>query len=450
MPKLETAASSMLIFFIAIVPMVVIPFFLDSIYYAKIFIIQLITVIFVLVYIRSIAQFLIKKPRLPMAVKMGLGYLICITFTLPFSANLYQSIQGGDFRAEGYLALVMYVLLMCLAAFFYCFKPWHLWALGIGTISVAGVGIMQYFGINLVPLNGLIAKNQGLGYSTIGNPNFLGTYLTLMLPIFIFTFVKTKKWPSLIPCSVIYFCLLSSNTRGAWIGSAIAFGLLSFFIVKEKIHPKRLIIVVVTFVGLTIFFSMVNPNFTGRFSSVFTDFNKLNSGISQKKEKAEKVGQEQPEMIEQPVDVSGIAQLGSSRIYIWQKTWILIKERPLTGYGIETMGMVMEERFAKENQTYFGSMRVDKAHNEYLHIAYSSGVIATLSYFLFQASVIVTGLKTIRNAKGTKWYFMSIPLVCSVVGYLFQALTNISTVSVAYIFWIFCGMIIVNQSHNKE
>jgi len=441
MPKLETAVSNMLMFFIAIIPMVVIPFFTDSIYYAKIFIVYCTTVIFILIYVRSLTQFIIKKPKVPMGVKMGLGYLICITLTLPFSEDLYQSIQGTTFRAEGYLALVMYVLLMCMAAFFYEFKPWHLWVLGFGTTIVSLVGILQFFGINLVPLDQIIWQSQGMVYSTIGNANFLGSYLTLMLPIFVFAFVKTKKWPLLIPCGAIYFCLLSSNTRGAWIGSAIAFGLLAFLIIKEKIHPKRLIIIMAIFMGLTILFGLFNPNFTGRFASVFTDFNKLNTGISQQKE---------TEGQEQPGEVSNIGQLGSSRIYIWQKTWTLIKERPLTGYGIETMGTVMEERFAKENQAYFnGPMRVDKAHNEYLHISYSSGVIAALIYFLFQISVIVTGLKTIKNAKGTTQYLLSIPLVCSVVGYLFQALTNISIVSVAYIFWIFCGIIIVNRADNK-
>lgn len=441
MPKLETAVSNILIFFIAIIPMIVIPFFTDSIYYAKIFIVYCTTVIFILIYIRSFTQFLIKKPKVPMAVKMGLGYLICITLTLPFSEDLYQSIQGSTFRAEGYLALVMYVLLMCMAAFFYEFKPWHLWVLGFGTMGVSVIGILQFFSINLIPLDSIIWQSQGMVYSTIGNANFLGTYLTLMLPIFVFTFVKTKKWPSLIVSGLLYFCLLGSNTRGAWIGSAIAFGLLSFFIVKEKIHPKRLVIIMVTFVGLTIIFGIFNPNFTGRFASVFTDFNKLNTGITQQKE---------TEGQEQPGETSSIAELGSSRIYIWQKTWILIKERPLTGYGIETMGTVMEEKFSKENLAYFNqSMRVDKAHNEYLHIAYSSGVIAALIYFLFQVSVIVTGLKTMKNAKGTTRYLLSIPLVCSVVGYLFQALTNISIVSVAYIFWIFCGIIIMNRSGNK-
>ena len=52
----------------------------------------------------------------------------------------------------------------------------------------------------------------------MGNPNFLGSYLVLLIPIAMHLFiVKSKKYASAIFCALLY-CLLCTMTRGAWLG----------------------------------------------------------------------------------------------------------------------------------------------------------------------------------------------------------------------------------------
>jgi putative inorganic carbon (HCO3(-)) transporter len=91
-------------------------------------------------------------------------------------------------------------------------------------------------------------------------------------------------------------------------------------------------------------------------------------------------------------------------------------------------------------------MIFDKAHNEYLQIAYASGIPALLVYLSLVFTVIKTSFKNLNNNP------LMIPLLCGVIGYLVQAFFNISVVSVAYIYWIFLGALMhmaTNEENNK-
>lgn len=126
---------------------------------------------------------------------------------------------------------------------------------------------------------------------------------------------------------------------------------------------------------------------------------------------------------------------GSYRLFIWSKTLELIRMRPLTGFGIETLGQVMGQYFENDIVQVTGHhLVIDRAHNEYLHIAVSSGVPAALSYLAFESATLYQGFKNWRYSP------LLVPLVCSIAAYMAAACFNISVVSVAPVFWIFCGI----------
>ncbi|WP_195540233.1 O-antigen ligase family protein [Eubacterium maltosivorans] len=77
------------------------------------------------------------------------------------------------------------------------------------------------------------------------------------------------------------------------------------------------------FVLLTFIFLFVNTGFGARFLSVFTDLSKIIKG-------------------------NNWEEGGSYRLFIWSKTLELIKLRPLTGFGIETLGKVMGQYFERD------------------------------------------------------------------------------------------------------
>jgi len=87
---------------------------------------------------------------------------------------------------------------------------------------------------------------------------------------------------------------------------------------------------------------------------------------------------------------------------------------------------------------------VDKAHNEFLHIAVSSGIPSLVAYLLFILLVIIYYLKSHTDST------LTIPLFTAVMGYLAQAFFNISVVSVAFIFWAYLGLLTAKSSKQSS
>ena len=94
-------------------------------------------------------------------------------------------------------------------------------------------------------------------------------------------------------------------------------------------------------------------------------------------------------------------------------------------------------------EMYGNVYHVDRAHNEYLHIAVSSGIPALISYLVFTFLCLKKGFKLMK--KDVRY----LPYFTALSAYLVQAFFNISIVSVAYIFWIFLG-INTNEDLFKE
>ncbi|MEG0680001.1 MAG: O-antigen ligase family protein [Eubacterium sp.] len=416
--EMVNGVSAALAFIAGAIPLLIIPAFGDPIYMPKIFLVYVIVFGLLLYYLRPLITFFEKRPTVPLPVKWLLIYLLLITITLPFSIDIMHSLRGRSFRLESFSAILFYGILMILGAFFYRFKKWHMQLYAVGVSLIAIYGIFQRFGLDFLPQDPLMYGGPGSSYATIGNPNFLGSFLTLALPMMAYAFMKMKVY-YLLPSGLVYFCLLCTNTRGAWIGSFCGIFLLGVFLFKE--NKKRLVILILMLALLTILYFTVTTGFIDRLLSTFIDFFKI--------------------MNHEESSVFG----GSNRIFIWYKVVQLIQIRPFTGFGIENLDKVMELYFHQDIVDAFGmTINIDKAHNEYLHIAVCSGIPAALAYLSFEISVLVGGFKQCLKKDN-----FCIPLVCSVLGYIIASFFNISVVSVAPVFFIFCG-ILVKQSRPME
>ena len=97
---------------------------------------------------------------------------------------------------------------------------------------------------------------------------------------------------------------------------------------------------------------------------------------------------------------------------------------------------------------------IDKAHNEYLQIAVTTGILSLIAYLVFIWFVCTSLLKKyIKNVKKKRRLdndnIMIIAVAASLVSYLVQAFGNISIIGVAPLFW---GMLAIgaNISKNNE
>lgn len=335
-------------------------------------------------------------------------YAVLLMLSVFFSYNLKLSVMGRLYREEGIFTLLLYLFLFYFS-FRYLALNEKIMKLIVFVATIVSIhGVLQYFGFDFLIAQGTVIRP----FSTFRNPNFLGSYLVLVLPLAIYLHIINKKKIHFFGFSVfiIYFVLLATYTRGSWVGAFISFLCFIFFCRKSKMEFRNLYKVIFVFgLATLIFISVDNSDFLARVTSIGTDavsFLKRDNNYD---------------------------YAGSFRIFIWERVIQLIAQRPWIGYGPEALGDVFTNTYRQEVISRFGYIIFDKAHNEYLHIAVTSGIPALLTYLLLVVTILKESVKKIYQNP------IMIPIFSSVIGYLVQAFFNISIVSSAHLYWIFLG-----------
>ncbi|MBC2579952.1 O-antigen ligase [Clostridium sp. DJ247] len=375
----------------------------------------------IIVIIMSIFFLMNYKLKLEKIDYILICYLTTVVISTVFSINIHNSIFGKFNRYEGLIAIVVYVVLYYITSKAYKFNKILFNTAIASSCIVAFYGICQYYGFD--PLNKLVPNGWRFeAYSTIGHRNFLGSYLTLFLPISIFAFIKSKNYMYLISSSILFLCMLCIYTRSAWLAFMFYTFVLVFFIFKYKLSKKNLIYVYTTFAIIFLVFNFQNGNkLYERYSSINSDVKMLISTSD------------------------GFEHGGSGRVFIWDRTLKILWSRPLTGSGPDTFDLVFMGKYKNDVKTRFGDNVVfDKAHNEYLNMAITTGIPSLMLYVTFVTFIIIRAYKSISRGN-----LYMIPILCSISGYLLQAFFNISVVSVAPIYWIILG-IAYNLSRESE
>lgn len=344
-----------------------------------------------------------------------LTFLLFALISLIFSINKNVSLFGEPGRDEGFFMILTYILVYYFAKYY--FKEYENFykILFIITIAISVLSILQFY--DLVPFQ----KNLGLQYrqywtsGTFGNPNFLGSYITLILPIFMCLFILNGKKRFLVASSIVFWAMLSSLTRSAWVAFGVysIIGIIYIIYRKEKVLFKNALILLIVFGIVFVGGDLLsNGRIVGRNKNML---NELKSGME-----------------------NGITgEMGSGRIEIWKVTLNQIKMHPLFGTGIDTLkdGIIQDQNEYYVQRAIESGTYVDKAHNEYLQIAATMGIPALVIYLLFIIFIIKDNMKNMFKSK------IVLILSLSIIGYLVQAFFNISTIGVAPVFWILLGLI---------
>lgn len=143
------------------------------------------------------------------------------------------------------------------------------------------------------------------------------------------------------------------------------------------------------------------------------------------------------------IGFKGKEKLGSSRGYIWSRTIPLLGKCMVTGYGPDTFALVFPQndylaKYSAYNEGFY--ITVDKPHNLYLQIFFSSGLIALIAFLVICVFYIVDcfRLYALKKSYRREQYF-GISVMLAIIGYLAAGMFNDSVVSVAPVFWILLG-----------
>jgi O-antigen ligase len=422
--KTNRIPSYITIFNLIVTPLIFLPnqSFIDNYYFPKHVIILVCSILFVL-------QIWLSRKNLKelfvwdKTTKAILVYLAIITVSLLFAVDPVMSISGNSIRQEGYATIIMYVM-MFFAARATIKLDWKIYAgMLLGATIIALYGILQKFGIEFFRLESI--RPPYITYGTIGNRNFLGSFLVLMIPFAAHFWYAAAKKTALLSYAILLFCLFATLSRGPWLGAIGALSTyvaLRFLLYKEKTFlRKSIIFILVTFVTILAYFLLFGDSLVSRFLMIFFDFWKI--------------------LLNDPAS----SDAGSYRWFIWSKVMELIKERPIFGFGISNLGIVFKSRYAVDIAHVFGYVVViDEAHNEYLDIAVSSGIPSMIAYLYFLFTITIGRFKIPKYLDG-----FNLPILAAIVGYMIQAFFNLSIISVAYLFWIFLGLFTQNILMNK-
>ncbi len=379
-------------------------------------------------------------------------YLAVLFLSAALSEFPYNALWGFTNRMEGFLALFSYVILF-IAAYSYAsdkesFKkafPQFEGFLIFGAAVLFIIGMLQLWGADpftwkifyktLVPddMRGLIpfveSKFVKRAYVTLSNPNYVGSYCSLVLAFFIVRFLASddkKKQKLLYGASVFMLTALlaGSRSRAGMVGVAVAIGLIFLLDAqnlksrwKEWTKLAAIMMSAVFFLEITTggFVSNWILSMGGRFEWLKNVFPIL--------------------FTENAMQNEDVLRMGSGRLLIWKLTLPMLKDTVFIGNGPDTF------IFHYPQAEYFdlgGKAFVSKPHNMYLQMFVNVGGLA-LAAFLGLAFAILG--KTLRKLRRNPLGNACAPFAASVVAYMATGFFNDSVVSSAPIFWIFLGIL---------
>lgn len=386
--------------------------------------------------------FPLRLYALPIALPL-LFFALSACLATAFSINPAFSLRGDFMRGESIFTIITYVLLTVVFAFFIqTFQQARslLRALCITTAIVSLYGIVQFlclqrFGISPLGYFKPPELQQPFISGTMGNANFLGRYLVLVLPLFAAFAINatdSKQFAVWAGGGVLAFTtLVLTYSRASIVG--IVVGALVFAVLTRAYGPatrRRLSLLLGAALLLIVTIALISQTLSG--SSPRSFFNTLAS-------RARAV-----------LDVRESDGLGT-RLFTWQRSIPVILERPWFGHGPDT-GFNALEQVNFEKVVRFNTIAIlDHVHNNYLDIALTQGLIGLAAYlailFIFMRGL----LQTIR-APDThpKVRIMLCGLFSGFAGCLINDFFTFSTVSVSMTFWSLIGIGYALQSFAKH
>ena len=235
--------------------------------------------------------------------------------------------------------------------------------------------------------------------STLENPNMLGQYLILIIPLGGASPLAAKSWGMrifyLCCCGIMCLCMLLTSSRGAWLGLLFAGCVFIVFL-----QPRLLLLTPLLLVGL---YFVLPDSVIARFTS--------------------------------------IGDLGDSstsyRLSIWLGTLAMLQDYWLCGIGPG------EAAFNMVYPSYsYSGVTAPHSHNLFLQIVCDAGIVALVIFLLLLFHYFRDLCAAFCREKDPVSRMYQVALAAGMAGFLVQAMTDYSFYNyrVMFLFWVFIAL----------
>lgn len=379
-----------------------------------VYVIAILIIFFWLIESFSKGRLNIKRTPLDIPILIFLASQIISTI---FSIDPYISLWGyyGRFNG-GLISTITYVVL------YYAFvshfsqkdlkiKPFWILCFSIlfSAFLVSIYGTLQHYGIDK---HVWVQDVQNRVFSTLGQPNWLAAYLTILIPIILALSLIIKlaqkeslrfkeKYLSaflLTTTLFLYLVLLYTKSRSGliafWVDNVL-FWLVFFLWFKVPWEQFRRYFFIFNFILLIL--TLYQSPFP-QINKLFSKLPVTNYQLQKAKTPSSSSLKAQPQAdSRQLMTDNGITESGDIRLLVWQGAINAFKAKPITGWGVETFAWVFYKyKPLSHNLTSEWDFLYNKAHNEYLNYAATSGILGLGSYM---SIIIVFTFFVIRMIK---------------------------------------------------
>jgi O-antigen ligase len=328
-----------------------------------------------------------------------------------FSINPYRSFWGNAERMEGLWSLFFYLSYFFLLFTLFQFNPQAKKTIFYSILIVTTL-------ISLIEFQQAFIYKQDRPSATLGNPTYIGflNLLTIFLILYFYFEAKLfEKYFYVLLIALNFLSLIASQTRGSILGLLVGIFIFSFFyLLLSKIETRKKILV----------FSLFFICFLSFFFFLKTQIALQLPGIKRLSE-----------TLQNPVSVF-------PRFYAWKIFLNAFKEKPVFGWGPETMPIAFFSNFDPKIFNYEQSI-FDRPHNKFIEILVSAGIFGFFSWLLIFLAFIYYVFKININ------FYQKATLLAFLFAYLAQNF-SLFDMQASYILFFYGLSLIVQKIEFKE
>ncbi|MFA5155076.1 MAG: O-antigen ligase family protein [Patescibacteria group bacterium] len=369
----------------------------------------------------------LKKYWLPPAV-----FIIGLSLTLIWSTNIAQSFYGNPAREQGLLSYLFYALWFVLLSF-------NLWPVGrpdagvkevsaesavakkierlVGAAVITGSAVSAYAVLQFLNIDFLYWLEAPYltqrSFATFGQPNFLASWLLLVLPLSAYLFFRGRSfWLKSVWAAAFILQLIAlwlTGSRAGIIAALIvaAAGLL-YWLTHVGWPHRRKIWLALALIFLALVAWVVSGALAGPRWSRAVDINYGSTG---------------------------------ARWNFYLAALATIPERPLFGYGLENSQEIFIRYYAPDWGVYGEVSQVaDRAHNLILDILLTTGIFGLVLFSVLYGFFFYLARRNIRQRRSAA---LSLALALGAAAYLISLLFGFSILTGEIYFWLFLALLVV-------